>query len=222
MKKSMFFAAVVSAALSLGSCGSLGNLPTNNTANTSTSTSAGTDLATAGSSILNNLLGSLLSNTLNEQSFVGTWTYQNPEVRFESENLLAQAGGSVVASSIEAKLDGYLSKIGIAKGKSTYTFNEDKTFSIATNGRTIATGTYTYDKSSKVLTLQGTLGLMNQTCTVGMDGTNLCLLYDADKLLTVMNTVGSMLGKSNSTIANVTTLLGQNYQGMKIGFSLSK
>ena len=218
MKKIFLSAAVVAAAISFTACGP----GTTSTTTSSTSNSAGTDLATAGSSILGNLLGSILSNTLTEQSFVGTWTYQAPQVRFESENLLAKAGGAVVAGSIEQKLDTYLAKIGITKGVTDFTFKEDKTFLIVTNSKTVASGTYTYDRSSKVLNLTSTLGLMSQNCIVGMDGTNLCLLYDADKLLTIMNTVGATLGKTNSTLGNISGILGQNYTGMKVGFSLSK
>ena len=218
MKKIFLSAAIVAAAISFTACGP----GTTSTTTSSTSNSAGTDLATAGSSILGNLLGSILSNTLTEQSFVGTWTYQAPQVRFESENLLAKAGGAVVAGSIEQKLDSYLTKIGITKGVTSFTFKEDKTFLIVTNSKTVASGTYTYDRSSKVLNLTSTLGLMSQNCIVGMDGTNLCLLYDADKLLTIMNTVGATLGKTNSTLGNISGILGQNYTGMKVGFSLSK
>jgi len=218
MKKIFLSAAIVAAAISFTACGP----GTTSTTTSSTSNSAGTDLATAGSSILGNLLGSILSNTLTEQSFVGTWTYQAPQVRFESENLLAKAGGAVVAGSIEQKLDTYLAKIGITKGVTSFTFKEDKTFLIITNSKTVASGTYTYDRSSKVLNLTSTLGLMSQNCIVGMDGTNLCLLYDADKLLTIMNTVGATLGKTNSTLGNISGILGQNYTGMKVGFSLSK
>lgn len=219
MEKNILSAVILAATLTIAACGPGA---TGTTASTPTSNTAGTDIASAGASILGNLLGSILSNTLTEQSFVGTWTYQSPQVRFESENLLAQAGGTVVASSIEQKLDGYLAKIGITKGVTSFTFKEDKTFLIATNGKNVASGTYTYDRSNKILNLTSTLGLMNQNCIVGMDGTNLCLLYDADKLLTVMNTVGATLGKTNSTLGSISSILGQNYTGMKVGFSLSK
>ena len=219
MKKNILSAVILATTLTIAACGPGA---TGTTASTPASNTAGTDIASAGASILGNLLGSILSNTLTEQSFVGTWTYQSPQVRFESENLLAQAGGTVVASNIEQKLDGYLAKIGITKGVTSFTFKEDKTFLIATNGKNVASGTYTYDRSNKILNLTSTLGLMNQNCIVGMDGTNLCLLYDADKLLTVMNTVGATLGKTNSTLGSISSILGQNYTGMKVGFSLSK
>lgn len=217
MRKNTIFAAVIAASLSFSSCMNLGSGSTGSTG----SSSGGTDLISAGAAILENLLGGLLSNTLTEQSFVGTWTYQEPQVRFESENLLTKAGGTVMAQSIEKSLDKYLSKIGISKGATTYTFNEDKSFTISTKGRTISSGTYAYDRNTKTLNLNGTLGIMNQSCTVGLDGANLCLLYDADKLLSVMNGVGQLLGK-NSALGTVASVFGESYDGMKVGFSLKK
>lgn len=231
MKKSILTAAILAVSLCLSSCGTtgaaaLGSILGGATGTTGTTeagtTDAGSVLGSAGATILNSLLGSILSSTLTEQSIVGTWTYQQPEVRFESENLLAKAGGEVAAANIEQKLNTYLSKIGITKGATTYTFKEDKSFSISTGSKTISTGTYAFDANSKTLTLQGSLGLLNQTCTVGMDGTNLCLLYDADKLLTAANAVGNLLGKANSTLGSITSILGSNYKGMKLGFQLAK
>ncbi|MBP3821838.1 MAG: DUF4923 family protein [Bacteroidaceae bacterium] len=227
MKKNIITAAILAASLTLSSCGTtganaLGSILGGAAGTTTGTTDTGSVLGSAGATILNSLLGSILSSSLTEQSIVGSWTYQQPEVRFESENLLAKAGGEVAASSIEQKLNTYLSKVGITKGATTYTFKEDKTFAISTGSKTISTGTYTFDANSKTLTLQGSLGLLNQTCTVGMDGTNLCLLYDADKLLTAVNAVGGVLGKANSTLGSITKLLGNSYQGMKLGFQLAK
>lgn len=212
MKKTTLCAAILAASLSLSSCGTPGT----------TGTTTQNTTAEAVSGLLGSLLGGLLSSTMTEQTLIGTWTYQAPEVRFESENLLAKAGGEVAAASIEQKLATYLAKVGITKGATTYTFNSDKTFSIQTGNRTISTGTYTFDANNKVLKMQGTLGLMNQTCTVGMDGTNLCLLYDADKMLTAVNALGSFLGKSSSTLGSITSVLGSNYNGMKLGFQMAK
>ncbi len=220
MKKQILPIIIVAASLLFTSCG----LGTNGMSTTGASTSPSTteSVASAGASILNDLLGSLLSKTITERSFIGTWTYQSPEVRFESETLLSKAGGSVMASSLEKKLDSYLGKIGITKGVTTFTFKSDKTYIIQTKGKTISSGTYTYDQSNQMLSMQGTFGLMNQSCLVGMDGTNLCLLYDADKLLSVMNSAASVLGQANSTLGSVASVFGNNYNGMKVGFSLAK
>ncbi len=218
MKKSSFFAVVMAACLAVVSCGETPLFQ-----NTGNSTSSATSTAVnAGSTLLNSLLGSLLSTTLNEQSLYGTWTYIQPEVRFESENLLAKAGGEVAAASIESKVDSYLSKIGIKKGSTTYTFNEDKTFSVKTGSKTILSGTYTFNASTKALSMTDALGLTTQNATVGMNGTNLCLLFEASKLLSMANTAASILGKSNATAATVASVIGNNYNGMKVGFAMAK
>jgi len=217
MKQYLIYSLALSVTLTFAGCG----FGTSGTSS-STTTSTGETIGSAGVSILNDLLGTLLSKTITEQSFVGTWTYQAPEVRFESENLLSKAGGSVMAASIEKKLDNYLSIIGITKGVTSFTFKSDKTYTIQTKGKTISSGTYSYDKSTQMLSMQGSFGLLNQNCLVGMDGTNLCLLYDADKLLTVINSAASILGQANSTIGSVAGVLGNNYKGMKVGFSLAK
>jgi hypothetical protein len=68
MRKNTILAAIIAGALSLNSCMNLGS-------GSSTGTTGGnTDLITAGAAILENLLGGLLSNSITEQNFVGTWT----------------------------------------------------------------------------------------------------------------------------------------------------
>ena len=220
MKKHSIFAALMAASLTLSSCimpGATGGTGTTGT----TGTTATTDALGA---ILGSLLGSILTSSLTEQTIVGSWTYQAPEVRFESENLLAKAGGEVAAATIEQKLNTYLTKVGLTKGVTTYTFNADKTFATSTGGKIIASGTYTFTPEKNTLKMQGSLGIFNQSCIVGMDGTNLCLMYDADKLLNMVNTVSSSLSKTtaNSTVGSIATLLGSNYKGMKLGFKLAK
>ncbi len=216
MKAITTSAALLAASLCLSSCG--GALLSGDTTSTQTQQTA----ATAGATILNSLLGSLLSTTLTEQSIIGTWHYQQPEVRFESENLLAKAGGEVAAAEIEAKVANYLAGIGITKGVTTFVFNEDKTFSIQNSTKQLYSGTYTFNTDSHELVMTGALGLSTLKATVGMDGTNLCLLFEASKLLTMTNTVASILGKSNATAASVATVLGSNYKGMKVGFAIGK
>ena len=82
MKKTHLFSTLlVASSLSFSSCGVPGSTGTG----TSTTSTATTD---ALSSILGSLLGGLLSSNMTQQTLIGSWTYQAPEVRFESENLL--------------------------------------------------------------------------------------------------------------------------------------
>ena len=224
MKKTTLIAALVATCLGLTNCGpgssnALGTILTGGNASQTSQTATN-----AAGSLLGGALSALLNgiSTISEADLYGTWTYQASECRFESENFLAQAGGEAVASDIEKKLDTYLSQIGIQKGVTTYTFTKDKKYSIASGGRTISSGTYTFDAKNKKLVMTGALGLLKQNCTVGRSGANLCILYDADKLLTAANAIGTFLGQSNATIGSITNVIGSNYKGMKLGFSMKK
>ena len=168
-----------------------------------------------------NLLSTFLGGTtLNEESLYGTWTYQGVDVAFESENLLAKAGGAVAAGTVEEKIDEQLQKYGIKPGSVKFTFNKDHTFSAVIGGKSV-NGTYTYDPATRKLNLVAALGLFNQTATVGTSLKGISLLFPADKLLSIAQMAGGILGQSNSTLSALTQLVG-NYKGMQVGLQLSK
>lgn len=168
------------------------------------------------SSVLNLLLGQ--SNQITRQDLIGTWTYESPECRFESENLLKKAGGEIAASKIESKLAESFAKIGIKEGVSQYTFGEDGTFQMAMGTRTLS-GIYTFDESTRVLTLKGTFGLTSMKSTVCRSGSSISLLFDADKLLNIASVAGSLT--NNTMLQGLSSLIG-SYDGMKVGFKLKK
>ena len=102
-----------------------------------------------------------------------------------------------------------------------FTFNADKTFTATLNGRNMS-GTYSLDTASKTLHLQFVGGLLNLQPQVTRNGNGIALLFESDKLLGLLSTASSLLGKmGNSNLAMVSSLLG-NYQGMRIGLKLSK
>lgn len=221
MKKNSIFAAIMAACLSLSSCGMGGSTGTTGTT-TNTGAAAGAILGSilsndgSGTSVLGSLLEGLLGGRLTQRNLIGTWTYQAPKVAFESENLLAKAGGALVANQVESKLTTYFSKVGIKQGVSTFVFNEDGTYLIQTKGKTINTGTYALNANSKTITLTGMLGITNITCSIGSSGSYVYLMFGADKLLSGVNAVASIIG--NGTLSSI---LG-NYDGMQIGFTLGK
>ncbi|MBR3513242.1 MAG: DUF4923 family protein [Bacteroidaceae bacterium] len=221
MKKNILLAASMAACLSLSSCGFGGTTGATNT-NSQTASAAGAILGSVlgtdgtGESILGSVLGSLLGSTITQQNLIGTWTYQTPKVAFESENLLAKAGGLLAAQKVESTLTTYLSKVGIKQGTSTFTFNEDGTYVITTKGKTISTGNYTYNAKAKTLQMTGMLGLTQLNCSVGANSNYTYLMFGADKLLAGANALTSILGQGT-----LSSLLG-NYSGMQVGFTLSK
>lgn len=223
MKKTTLAAALIAAATTLTSCSMLTGGLAGGTAAAPTTGSVASGVA---STLVNgNTLGNLLSTflggiTLNEESLYGTWTYQSVDVAFESESLLAKAGGAVAASTVEQKIDEQLQKYGIKPGAVQFTFNKDHTFTAILNGKSV-NGTYAYDPKTRSLQLTAAFGLFNQTCTVGTTTKGISLLFPADKLLSLATTAGTLLGNANTTVAALAQLL-QNYKGMQIGLALSR
>lgn len=167
-----------------------------------------------------------IANTVTEKvtgvstfSLEGTWTYAGPDCKFESDNVLAKVGSEIAAQKVETEITNILSKIGFKEGV-TYRFNADGTYSSTVNGRTTQ-GTYTYDSETNELALKTKLGYtFNATVSKSIENSNkISLLFNADKLMSLAQTVSSAL-KSSAT-STLSTILGQ-YDGMKIGFELTK
>lgn len=177
---------------------------------------------TSGSTNASNgsLLGQLLNNssTLTQDDLVGTWKYQSPDCVFESENLLAKAGGEVAAQKIESRLTTHLAKVGIKRGYCSFTFNKDNTYSAVIGGRTI-NGNYTFDAKHKTIKMTYLAGLGSMTPKVVKHGKSISLLYESDKLMKLVSTVSKLSG--SATIKTLDALLG-NYDGLYVGMKLQK
>lgn len=211
MKKNFIIVSVLSLSIMLSSCGMTGG----NTGllGGSTGTNTGSALASAGTGVLGTLLTSLLGNTTTVNSIAGTWTYSAPKVAFESQNVLAQIGSSVASSKIESTLDSQLKKLGFQSGKTTITFGTDGSCQMIRNGKTF-NGTYTYNQSAGQMTIQGALGVATITPYVSVMGNEMYMLFDSDKLLSVMGALSNVA--KTTTLSN---LLG-NYNGLKLGWTM--
>lgn len=222
--------------LIISSCG--GSMPAN-----STSGQAQTSADSGNGSILGSILGGLAANnnsqdtnntintgslisgiigqltsSVSQTSIVGTWTYIEPTVQFESENLLAQAGGVVAGQAIVKKLQPYYEKIGIKTGSIVFTFKEDNSCSFII-GQKEYTGTYEYDNQSNTLVITGSMGFKLATAYTTISANNLALTFDSSKLLTVAQTLGA--SSANSTVSTLSGI-ASSYQGMKSGFLFKK
>lgn len=167
-------------------------------------------------SILGNIISTFGGNTSTSQSsLIGTWTYQKPCVQFESESLLAKAGGSLIASKMESKLDGYYQKIGMKAGACKFVFAKDNTMQYTIGGNTYQ-GTYKFDSSKCQVVLTTSLGT-SITAYVSINGNNMGLTFDSSKLLTLLKSASSL----SSQLSTISTLSG-SYTGMKSGFQFVK
>jgi len=150
-------------------------------------------------------------------SLVGTWTYDSPACEFESDNLLAKAGGSVASSKINSKLKSVYSKVGMTGVQ--ITFNEDSTYTSKIKSKTTK-GTYSYDSSNKKVTLKPSTG-GSLTAYTSTGSNSLSLLFDSSKLMTGLKTITNLASKVNSTASIVNSVIG-NYDGVKLGFKMKK
>ena len=76
------------------------------------------------------ILGSVLGqfyDTTTKTALVGNWTYDEPAIQFESENLLKKAGGAVASQGVADKLSPYFEMIGFKPGSISINLREDNT-----------------------------------------------------------------------------------------------
>ena len=150
-------------------------------------------------------------------SLKGTWTYTGPACEFESDNLLSKAGGSAVSTKIENKITPVLKKYGVQG--IVYTFDGNGNYPTKIKKRTIK-GTYTFDSKKKTITFKPHYG-KEYTANVSILNNQMTLVFNADKLMHVLQTISNTAAKQNSTAATINTLM-KNYNGMRLGFRLKK
>ena len=174
--------------------------------------------SSAGSSIINGILNNVIgSGTFSKQDLCAhTWKYSKPGCAFTSENLLAKAGGEIAANKVEEKLGEYYSKFGFSGSNTYFTFNTDGTFTSKIDGKSWQ-GNYTFDEKTHAIQMKGLLLSMSGYATKTTNG--ISLLFDQKKLLNLIKTIGSL--KGNSTLSALGTI-ANNYDGMRVGFEMSK
>ena len=213
--KKIFSILTLSATMLLSSCGGLTGMGTTN--------QGGTDIlggilgaATDGETISNIIYNVIGLSKLNEQDLYGTWSYESPGCAFTSDKLLAQAGGEVAAKRIEDELQQTYTKLGINGGNTSFTFNQDKTFSANIGGKKIS-GTYVYNKSDSSIKFK-TL-LLSTTGYVTRNAKGVSLVFESKKLLSVLQMLASVSG--NRTLSTIGDL-SKNYDGVRLGFDLRR
>jgi len=151
-----------------------------------------------------------------KESLIGTWNYSQPGCAFTSEQLLAQAGGEAVAASVKSKLQPQFQRVGINNTNTSITFNQDGTFAAKIAGKAWS-GKYTFDETTYKVNLQGLL--LNINCYAKKNSDGIALLFEATKLLTILQTMATMSGNATAqTIGD----LSKNYDGLRIGFDYTK
>lgn len=189
----------------------LGGLLGAATGNTSGSTSSAGSII---SGLLNNVIG---SGTFSKEDLCAhTWKYSKPGCAFTSENLLAKAGGEIAASKVEEKLSTYYNKFGFNSSNTQFTFTTDGNFSAQIDGKPWQ-GTYTFDEKTHAIHLKGLLLSASGYATKTTNG--ISLLFDQKKLLNLIKMLSAF--KGSSTLSAVGTI-ANSYDGMRVGFEMTK
>jgi hypothetical protein len=171
---------------------------------------------TNGTGVVNAITSVIGLDKVKAQNLIATWKYNGPGCAFTSENLLAKAGGEVAAVQIEEKLLPYYQQVGISASNTYITFNEDGTFTSKIAG-TPFSGKYTFDEATQKITLKGLL--LSMTCYTKKETNGISILFEAKKLLTVLQTMSAMSGnKDLQTIGD----LSKNYDGVRVGFDMKR
>lgn len=153
----------------------------------------------------------------NTASMTGTWEFSGAALEFESDNLLQKAGGSLAATAVEKKLDGFLEKVGIEPGQMSFTFNEDSTFQTTVKGKNLK-GNYSYDEATQKINLKFAK-LIGINTKVNCTSQQMELLFPSDKLLDLISFLASK--SNNSTLQSISSL-ADSYDGMMLGFTMQK
>ena len=172
--------------------------------------------------ILGGLVGAVTGNTTTEQTIVGEWGYIKPAIALKSDNILAQAGGSLMSGPIEKKMATYYEKVGLKAGSAAITLTEDQQFKLTMGKRTLQ-GTYEFDSTTNALTLNFTTKTSVKIGKIRgeaqLSGGDLKLLFAADKMLKIVRGLSAV---SNNTSIAAISKAAEQYDGLSLGMTFAK
>ena len=163
--------------------------------------------------------GVLSTSNLEVKDLAGVWTSTGSAVAFQSEDLLSQAGGVAMASTLESKINPYFTKYGIIG--SVITIQTDGSFSMSLKKTTLKGKIVKGENNKFILSFEafGKNNLGNVNLYIQKTSTSMDLMFDASKLKTILSSIASLskkgLGNSLNTFLN-------SYNGICIGFKMSK
>lgn len=155
------------------------------------------------------------------QSIVGVWKFKGAACAYETTDLVKKAGVTAIIPQVEQQLDGVCSQAGIKAGLFSFIFTANNTF-VNTLNKKVCKGTYTFNKATGIVSLKYQTGLevpVTIPASVAMNGTNIALLFDINKLSDLIGYLSTTVSKES--LQTATSILEQ-CKGAKVGFKLSK
>lgn len=190
-----------------------------NTSSSSGGTSSETSESKGGGlgEALGSMLGSMIAtDKFNVEELIGTWNYKSPAVGFASDNALKKIGGAAASTALESKLEPYYKQVGLNSVK--LTVDKDLKFTMAIKGIKL-TGTISKDENNQLVFAfgMGKMKLANVKAIARKAGKKLDIVFDATKLMTVLDAVSKVAKLQSLTALN--SLL-QQYDGLYLGFKM--
>lgn len=183
-----------------------------------TSGSSSDDTSTTGSGLLGNLVGNLLGTSkVSKSKLIGTWSYTEPAVVFESSNIAGKIAGTAIETKVEKQISSVFKKAGFTKGKVKMTFDNSGNYTAQVSGKSI---TGTYELSGSTLTLYKG-GVKTLKANVSLSGGKLQIAFEADQLSGVLNGVVKVASSLSTTVKTLSGLMG-SVDGMHIGMKFEK
>lgn len=222
-------------AQSLGSIfGKLKDAIQKDTEKTDTVNSDNEDFKELGQTILGGIVETVVSGKkISAKDISGNWNYEGAACTLESDDKVAEFGAKLVTAKFEKKLNEYLLKVGVEKGKASMQFADDGTC-VANIGEKKFNGKYSIGEDGKSMQFSFLADKITLNSVVEYSATGMRVMFDADKVLEIVKKLGTTAneyakskatdsGKS-STATMITTLMTmlEGYNGMKLGINLVK
>ena len=158
------------------------------------------------------------TQTVTAHQLVGTWSYQEPSLVFESNSFVNQVGAAALSKQAEKSAVAYLSKMGVTAGTLQVAFKSNGHYTASLKGRSISG---TYQVNGATLTLVAPQGVVSVPVNAKIQGNQLQLSVHADKLLPLLQTLVGNVSQSAQQSAMISKVLKQ-YKGVLIGLKLKK
>ena len=184
-------------------------------ASSAVSSSSSNGTVSTVSNIITSLLG---TSTVSQSSLVGTWTYQEPCIVAESQDVISKVAASAAVSKVQNQLSSTLQKAGVKAGNMKITFESDGSAKVKIGSRTVA-ATYKVNGSDLTLTFTKVKKTIKMNCKLASG--KLQLSMKADKLLTLINTVSATAASASTSLATINSLL-KSVDGLYIGLQFTK
>ena len=146
----------------------------------------------------------------------GTWQYDKPSVQAQGTSSIGKLAKPLAKSKLTGKLKKAYDKLKIKKRWNSLRLNSDGTWTMNIAGKDIS-GKYSYSPSRGNITFKWTA--LSLTAQVRRDGKHLHLLFDTDRLLTLLRLIS---GFSHNDTLKALAFLSENYHDVQVGFQLKQ